>query len=386
MNKIPLAKNACTDLLQYGVFDRKAKGKYWIKRYLLRRKAAGEDLIFWPTGLLASGLWQYKKELGKPEAAEEQKTLRMIEQTLAAYYERWFQKGMPLTVLDDLLAGETLAEIYGEMQSGNSVFCAKLSADQIRLALDRMAGYAAVHPKDAAGSFFYRPLNGEKTVFVDGIGLAVPFLYRYGELSAEQAYQELAVRQIENFLSDGMDGATGLPYHGYDTAAGCKCGIIGWGRAVGWLLRGMVGCMTSDYGREKVRAHYTELVEKAISFQRSDGYFSWQLAALEGPADTSATGMICAAVRDGMKLGVLSGSEYEAALSLGRCALERSVRNGRVYDCSGECEGFSCYPQRYGAYPWSLGPALAVLQADRKTAAEPVRNERALTEMGMSGE
>lgn len=358
MNKIPLIENACKELLQYGVFDARARGKYLIKRFLLRRRVAGEDLIFWPTGLLAAGLMYCRKELGKAEAA-------VIEQSLASYYERWFQKGMPLAVLDDLTAGETLLNLYEEIREGASDFGGKLSADRMKTAIDKMASYAASYPKDEAGSFYYRPANGEKTVFVDSIGLAVPFLYRYGEVFEKQEYRELALRQIENFLSRGMDGATGLPYHGYEEADGCKYGIIGWGRAVGWLLRGMAGCMTSDYGREKVRAPYLALVETAMAYQRPDGYFSWQLQALDGPADTSATGMFCAAVQEGMEVGVLAGTKYESALSAGKRALEKSVRDGRVYDCSGECEGFSCYPQRYGAYPWSLGPALAVLQADR---------------------
>lgn len=363
MNKIPLIENAYKDLLQYGVFDAKARAKYLVKHCLLRRKTAGEDLIFWPTGLLAAGLWHCRQELLAKEEAEDapQQAVGMIDQPLAAYYERWFQKGMPLAVLDDLLAGETLLNIYGKMQKGASDFGGKLSAHQVKTALDRMAAFAAAYPQDEAGSFPYRPANGEKTVFVDSVGLAAPFLYGYGDLFAKQEYKELAFRQITNFLFRGMDDATGLPYHGYDTADGCKYGIIGWGRAVGWLLRGMAGCMTSDQGREELREPYAALVEAALAYQRPDGYFSWQLQALEGPADTSATGMICAAVRQGIERGGLSGEGYRSALSAGLHALEKSVRDGRVYDCSGECEGFSCYPQRYGAYPWALGPALELL-------------------------
>lgn len=379
MNKFPLMENACKELLQYGVFDARAWGKYLVKRFLLGRRVAREDLIFWPTGLLAAGLWHCRKELGtaaRRAGAEDSdltdeaalaaagRMIGMIEESLALYYERWFQKGMPLSVLDDLLAGEPLLGIYEEISEGTADLGGKLSKDQVKAALDKMASFAAEHPKDAAGSFFYRPANGEKTVFADSVGLTAPFLYRYGEIFGKEEYRELALRQIANFLSCGMDGATGLPYHGYDTADGRKYGIIGWGRAVGWLLRGMTGCMTSDCGREKVSAPYMALVESVLAYQRPDGCFSWQLQAMEGPADTSVTGMLCAAVKEGMELGVLAGEKYESALSAGICALERSVRDGRVYDCSGECEGFSCYPQRYGAYPWSLGPALTVLHAD----------------------
>lgn len=359
MNKIPLVENACKELLEYGVPDRREKCRDLAKCLLLHRKTPGQDPIFWPTGLLAAGLWHCRQDFADSPDADA--WAEQIDRSLAAYYERWMKKDMPLTVLDDLLAGETLLDMYAELQKGGAHEISGLSDGRIKEALDKMAFYAAEHPVDGAGSLPYRPANGETAVFVDGIGLACPFLYRYGEVFGRQEYKELAVLQIVNFLSYGMDGKTGLPYHGYDMTEGCKYGIIGWGRAVGWLLRGMIGCMISAYGREKLSEPFTALVDAAIACQRQDGCFSWQLEALEGPADTSATGMICEGLRKGILLDALAGEAYEKALAAGRRALERSVRNGRVYQCSGECEGFSRYPQRYGAYPWSLGPALMVL-------------------------
>ena len=371
MNKIPLIENACKELLSYGVWDGRARCKYLIKRYLLRRNMAKEDLIFWPTGLLAAGLWTCREELIKggqaesagaaPESAETQRMIKMIENALAAYYERWQKKSMPLQVLDDLLSGEVLLHAFSETEKTSMKNILGLSREGLFDALERFAAYGANQPTDGAGSFYYRPAHGNTAVFVDGIGLACPYLYQYGETFGKTEYRELAVRQIVNFLSYGMDGGTGLPYHGYDMTDGCKHGIIGWGRAVGWLLRGMVGCLSSDYGRQRLETPYRELVKAVLPWQRPDGYFSWQLQALEGPADTSATGMICSAIRQGMEMGVLSGEDCEKALSAGKRALEKSVRDGRVYHCSGECEGFSCYPQKYGEYPWALGPALEVL-------------------------
>lgn len=360
MNKIPLLDNACKELLRYGVFDARAKCKYLVKRYVLRQKAQGEDLIFWPTGLLAAGLWGCRKELS--EVGEDADVwVESIDMSLAAYFGRWLKKGMPLAVLDDLLAGETLLNIYLEVRMDESEFSGSFSAGALETALDRLAVFAKEHPKDGTGSLIYRPAHGEALVFADGIGLACPFLYRYGEIFDKKEYKELAVLQIVNFLSYGMDGATGLPYHGYDGKDDCKYGIIGWGRAVGWLFRGMTGCMVSAYGRERLEASCIEFADAVVAYQRQDGYFSWQLEALEGPADTSATGMICAGLRQGIESGVFVGEKYENALKAGRGALERSIRGGAVYQCSAECEGFSCYPQRYGAYPWSLGPALLAL-------------------------
>ena len=119
--------------------------------------------------------------------------------------------------------------------------------------------------------------------------------------------------------------------------------------------------MTSDYGRERLEESCTALMDAVLPYQRQDGYFCWQLQAMEGPADTSATGMIDAALKKGRSLGIFAGEKYENALRAGRRALEKSAVDGLVSQCSGECEGFSRYPQRYGAYPWSLGPALEVL-------------------------
>lgn len=398
VNKEALAQTACRELMTYGLWDGKTKVKRGIRKYILRQNTAPEDLIFWPTGLLAAGLWNYSQTINSAA----------VEQALDAYYTRWMKKGCPVYYLDDLLAGETLLSaytMYTESGRGNGVVNEQ-NADAYRTAIGKLADFGVTYPTDEMGSFPYRAAQNNGYVFVDAIGLACPFLYRYGTVYQRNDAMELAVRQIVNFAAYGMDGSTGLPYHGYvmntgykyeknihetalrtscaertrakqlaacvhlDTCAhvsgsvcvgtemGHKYGIIGWGRAVGWLLRGMIGCMISEYGAERLKDSYIDLVDSVLPYQHKDGYFSWQLQAMDGPVDTSATGMICAALEQGIRLHILEDPKYEQALQTGRNAIYRSVRDGRVYDCSGECEGFGQYPQRYGAYPWALGPAL----------------------------
>ena len=106
MDKDRLMEEACQELLTYGVWDGEKRLKYLVKKYLLRRKAAPEDLIFWPTGLLAAGLWQYRQE------KKEKDVCAVIDLVLSAYCERWFQKGSRILWLDDLLAGETMLALY----------------------------------------------------------------------------------------------------------------------------------------------------------------------------------------------------------------------------------------------------------------------------------
>lgn len=383
MNKILLIENGCKELMSYGVWNRKTRLKRFVQKTVLGRKTAPEDLIFWPTGLLADGLWHCRANLvgicedGQEKSRDSGQTqeeirqeIQRIERALTAYFERWRKKGMPLYFLDDLVAGETFLEQYLSQVSKTDKESREQNVRirQYREAVDKMAVYAMEYAKDEAGSLLYRAGQGNEYVFADTLGLVCPFLYRYGMTFDRQEYMELAVKQIANFLAYGMDGVSGLPYHGYDMTDGCKYGVIGWGRAAGWVLRGMSRCFLSDYGRQRLREPFIRLVDEVLVYQRADGAFSWQLQALEGPKDTSVTGMVCAALKEGIELKILVGDKYRQAFARGRDSLEKSVHDGRVYDCSGECEGFAQYPQRYGAYPWALGPALMV--CDNKTQAE----------------
>lgn len=382
MEKTALIETACKDLMTYGVWDGKTRLKRGIKKYIFRRETTVEDLIFWPMGLLAQGLWNCRAKvqnttenlnsiaLHKSSQQDGQKAADEIGEALTAYFTRWQKKGMPIYYLDDLLTGETILSVYeetwkeakgAEVALHGKESCMGFTRKQCMTALEKIASYAYNYPRNETGSFPYRANQKNGYVFVDGIGLACPFLYRYGMAFEKQEYMELAVQQIVNFLAYGMDAATGLPYHGYDVTDGCKYGIIGWGRATGWLLRGMAACLGSQYGRKRLMEPYVALVSAALSYQRKDGYFSWQLQAMDGPADTSATGMICTALKRGIETGILTEDYYKQALQAGSTAIEKSVKEGRVYQCSGECLDFAQYPQRYGAYPWSLGPALEVL-------------------------
>lgn len=339
-DKTLLLETAKRQLMTYGIWDGKTRLKRSIKKYLLHREVTPEDVIFWPTGLLAAGLWDWGEH-----------------QAVIAYYDRWIEKKMPIVFLDDLLVGETLLALWEETEEGQQ-------KAQYEKALQRMAAYGKQYPTDQRGSFPYRANQKNGYVFVDGIGLACPFLYQYGSRFGQQEYQQLAVRQIENYLAYGMDGKTGLPYHGYDAESGMKYGIIGWGRAVGWLLRGMMGCLGDAKGTDgHLKEAYQTLVDNVLFYQQESGYFTWQLQATEGPVDTSATAMIGTALQQGIRKGILQEDGYQQALEKCRQALEKSIRNGNLYDCSGECEGFAQYPQRYGAYPWALGPGLQVFAA-----------------------
>ena len=118
-------------------------------------------------------------------------------------------------------------------------------------------------------------------IYADGIGMICPFLCRYGILKGEESLVKLGVVQIVHFLDHAMDEATGLPYHGYDSASGVKYGCVGWGRAVGWLMGGIAESLEQLPANTPqvpfMQDHFRALALAAIARQRQDGSFALSL-------------------------------------------------------------------------------------------------------------
>lgn len=340
-----MVKEAEYELLHY---PKRGFG-YHLKRII--KMAAGIkqepiDRINWPTGLLAKSLADYYMQNKNSEEA------RIILEHLKKYYDRWIHRGCKIHYLDDAFSGMALIDLHqitGE--------------EKYKKAAESIANYLFEHETDGGGAFPYRPRQNNGYIFADGIGMACPFLCKYGSTYGDTNAVNLAVTQLQNFIQMGMDEKTGLPYHGYQYESGVKYGIIGWGRAVGWLMIGMSESLAymseSRPGYEMIKQAYRRLVDKVEAYQLEGGLYSWQLAAREGPVDTSATAMILYAIARSLETKVLIGI-HKSRLMRGREALWNSVKDGRIYGCLAECQGFSMYPQIYGAYPWSLGPALSL--------------------------
>lgn len=342
---LTLVKEAEYELLHYP----KRNMGYHVKRglkLLAGRGAEPLDNINWPTGLLAKGLIDYYMQNKNSEEARE------IVIYLKKYYDRWIRKKHKMYCLDDAFSGMALIDLHritGE--------------EKYKQAADAMAQYLFHHETDAAGSLVYRPKQKNGYIFVDMIGMVCPFLCKYGSTYEDMNAVNMAVTQIQNFMEMGMDEKTGLPYHGYQYESGVKYGIIGWGRAVGWLMLGMAESLAemeeSRPSYELIKQAYRRLVDKVEAYQLEGGLYSWQLGAKEGPVDTSATGMILYAIAKSLDTKVLIGI-HKSRMMRGREALWNSVKDGKIHGCLAECQGFAMYPQVYDAYPWSLGPALSL--------------------------
>lgn len=315
-------------------------------RKLMGQKVEPKDSFNWPNGLLAKGLIDYYYAHQNSEEA------RQIIDCLKKYANRFLRRKCRMFYLDDAYSGLILIELH------------QITKDEkYRKGADAIAKYLFEHETDDMGSLLYRPSQKNGYIFADMIGMVCPFLCKYGVVYDSNAAINLAVTQITNFIAYGMDEKTGLPYHGYELESGMKYGIIGWGRAVGWLMIGMSEALALlDEKRpsyDAMKQAYRRMVDKVEMYQLAGGWYTWQLPAKEGPVDTSATAMILYAIARSLETKVLIGI-HKSRMIRGLEALQSIVTEGEIPNALAECQGFCMYPQTYGAYPWSLGPALAL--------------------------
>ncbi len=318
-----------------GLFEESTKEKLKkLAKRMIGRRQDPKDPVFWPAGLLLLGL----VESGREEALS----------AAESYLEAWIQSGSPLHFVDDALTGYVLVRLF--RLTGKEEW--KTAAAKIR-------DFLLALPVDERGSIIYNAGRGNAYIFADGAGQSSLFLASYGAAFSDEKAMSLAKVQVQNFLQQGMDATTGLNYHGFDAKSGVKYGIIGWGRAAAWLFMGLtaVAVHTKD---PKILSDCRQFAGNVTRCRRKDDLFSWQLTALEGPADTSATGMLWWAMMQGCHAGILDAELLGSAADVAS-ALTRQISGGRVLQSSAECIDFGEYRQQYGTYPWGQGAVLAFL-------------------------
>ena len=362
-----MIKPAAVMLDTYPVVTTKQKIKRWIKTCVPGMTPEKVERYSWPQALLAMGLLQ----------AYEQTKDKTALSSVFSYLRRWKNSGYPISHVDHVMNGSVALWTEEILTREKREDAESLEALWIcREGADICAGWIKAAKKTADGILAYRSQHPD-WLFADTLGMLCPFACRYGVQKQDKELLNLGIRQLELFFQKGMDEKTGLPYHGYDEKTGMKYGIIGWGRACGWMLLGLsqsllwiseqsAACPSSRSvvreGCNRLLLLQQQLLDSIFVWQRADGGFSWQLQAREGHRDTSAEGMIGYGAWLAAETAAVQRSEqWSPALSRLAATMQTSIQKGYVTDCSGECKGFAEYPQVYGTYPWGSGSALAFL-------------------------
>ncbi len=298
---------------------------------ILGRGGGLADPIFWPAGMLLLGLTQ----CGQGARAKE-------------WLSDWEKSGMPVRFVDDAVAGFAMTEII--RQTGD---------EALLPAVRKIAAFLKDAPKDDEESLIYNPAAGNRCIYADGAGQSALFLASFSELSGDAGAGELALLQLRNFMKFGMDKRSGLPYHGYTLHPGTqeKHGLVGWGRAAGWLLMGAASAKRALPGSAEADEIFSRLLDAVLPCRQDNGLFPWLLPAPEGHVDTSASGMVLWSFLYGEGVSDKARQAAEQAVP----SLMTMIRDGRVDNALAECIDFAQHPQVYGWYPWGQGAVLALL-------------------------
>lgn len=295
----------------------------------------------WANGFLAQSLEYHHKEFQENEDIE----------ALSRYYDNWYDKGLPIDNLDNTMNGYSLIYLYE--QTGDKKY---------KKMIVSLANYLLVHKKDDLNNLPYRP-ESTNYIYIDSLGMICPFLARYGNKTDNKQATDLAVTQLVNFFEYGFDSKKNLPYHAFNLD-GEKKGIIGWGRSVGWLLIGIVDTLeyldNDNPNYNCLVKKFTELIETVLKYQKENGSFSWQLQAIEGMDDSSATSMIGYSIIKALKLELIDTKYYSDIQKIIDFLLN-VTQEGYVMQSSSECRGLGMYPQVHGWYPWSQGPSTSII-------------------------
>ncbi|WP_026669662.1 glycoside hydrolase family 88 protein [Butyrivibrio sp. AE3006] len=354
-----------------------------VAKKALGRPSATKDMIFWPAGVLLFGL----TEAISPVISESLKT--EITTDINSFIKKWQDEGSEkVSFVDDSVFGAGLLGMY------------KITDDEkLKQSASKIYDFLNNSPKNRTGSIIYNPKAGNDYIFADGAGQSAMFLSRYGAEIDDKAF-ELAATQLINYYDHGMDFRSGLPYHAFTMSTAKKLGLLGWGRAMGWLIMGYAEFLTSIYKTSDIhndaagqvilpagidsktldiiKEQFINLVRTTLSYQRLDGGFSWQLQSIEGEPDTSATAMIGYALAKTLECGLFREESLEAisdiigdsdinedkitkALLRMQDFLLLHTDKGSVQKSLSGCEDIGVHRQVYGHYPWGQGAALAML-------------------------
>jgi rhamnogalacturonyl hydrolase YesR len=362
---------------------------------LLGRSTRTKDPMFWPSGMLMLGLTEAISNC--KDDPELESTIR---KALDAHTHLWQNEyGSRIRFVDDALAGFSMLRL----QDGES-------SESYRKGQEIIREYLKAAKTDSQGAIIYNPGKGNMNIFADGIGQVTMFMAAdtRSRLSADEASFDTQTQndlnyysasdyvsiigkiytQLMNFYYHGRDEKSGLLYHGYlispdkydaDGNALCeKKGLLGWGRAHGWMMLGLSEAALLEKGlstkiKDKkewsgfdIIPWFMELCDVAAEYQRIDGGWSWQINAVDGHIDMSATGMIAYSIARAYEGGLFDADEtrkekVKNSLLKTRESMLEHTRNGIVTDALGSCDDFAVHYQNYGNYPWGQGAVLAAL-------------------------
>ena len=199
-------------------------------------------------------------------------------------------------------------------------------------------------------------------MYVDTIGLAVPFLFAYSRYYRCSKYERIGLENIRLFRKWGLLKETNLPNHAFNVESKLPLGVYGWGRGVGWYIIGLVDSYRmaqEQQSKDSLIVWIQEAAQAYLNFQREDGGFGSILQSSK-TYDSSATAVLawfyayCSKLFDNEQYLRIANKCLKKLLTCTRI-------NGAIDLCQGDTKGIGIFAQTYDIMPFAQGMTLRAI-------------------------
>lgn len=170
---------------------------------------------------------------------------------------------IPLEHTDDALLAYAVLSF-----PGTDLYLVRPAMEQTARLLQSLAGEGDTIPSDS---------RNPDIRLAQTVGDVCPFLSAYAAAYGEPFYLNLAMRQINEYLLNGMHPVQGLPAQGFDRNSGLPIGAFGWSGACAAVAFGMMETYRhlprEDARRVKLSIHSRLFADRLCVLWGNDGSF-----------------------------------------------------------------------------------------------------------------
>lgn len=183
--------------------------------------------------------------------------------------------------------------------------------------------------------------------YVDVLGMIVPFLIEYYKVTGNDDVLILAKKQIDFFEKHGIDSATFLPSHSFNSKSLIRTGSANWGRGFGWYVLAINAVNSVD------GSYLSKLENIHRNVPEMKKYIYSQFPGSSQKVDISATIMLLNCFLDS---GIINITKEEFINTF-----QQYLQDGYVMQTSGDTIGINDYSDFFGKSEFSQGMFLLIL-------------------------
>lgn len=224
-----------------------------IKSYVLRNKSHQNYKYFnFPRAWLLIGLYKYAHSVDRIHLKEtvHEEAKKLLDETGKLKFK--FDK------LDQVLFGLLFLELY-------------LSTKEEKYLRGVEEVYQQIQSfKRTDGIYLYR--KNDQVLFIDTLGMLLPFLYAYGDFRKSNEMIEEANQQLTYYLDKTVHSENDFPCHAYDLNNEIKLGSNNWSRGMAWLIIGLAYTTKYNDDNSSVKGLFDKYYKK-LDTLKIDNYW-----------------------------------------------------------------------------------------------------------------